>query len=453
MIDKVYDAISKFNMLENCKNIVIGVSGGADSMSLLKFFSDFRKKSNINVLAVHINHCLRGEESDRDENFVKEYCTRNDINLKTYRIDIAEESRRLKIGLEECGRKYRYEIFSSLATSNDTKIATAHTLSDNIETVFINLIRGTGIKGLCGIPPVRNNVIRPLSFVTRDEIEKYYRENNVDYIVDSSNLKRDYDRNKIRLDIIPLFKNISGNFEESFGKTINQLRQDNEYLEYISSIQYKNVCLKFGYDAAKMKKLPVSIMSRVIIKIIFNETSYILEKKHVEMIINILKVGSGTINIPGNFFVILEREVLYVVEASSLKEKWEYKLNLPKILTEHGKKFIIKIIGIDEYQKLSNKYNNIKNNCLDYDKLGNNPVIRNKRIGDYFMCSRKNFSKSLKKLFSERKIPIAMRNNIAIISNSRNEILWVESLGVSDIAVIDENTKNVLIIISEETIC
>lgn len=453
MIDKVYDAISKFNMLKDCKSIVIGVSGGADSMSLLKFFSDFRRTSNIDILAVHINHCLRGEESNRDENFVKEYCIRNDINFKIYRINIAEESKRLKIGLEECGRKYRYEIFSSLAVSDDTKIATAHTLSDNIETVFINLIRGTGIKGLCGIPPVRGNVIRPLSFVTRDEIEKYCRDNNVDYIVDSSNLERNYDRNKIRLDIIPLFKNISCSFEESFGKTINQLRQDSEYLDYIASIHYKKVSLQFGYDATKIKKLNISIMSRVIIKIIFNETSYIPEKKHIEMIIDIIKKGSGTINISGNFFAILEREILYIVEASSLKDRWEYKLNLPKILTEHRKKFIIKTISIDEYQTLSDKYNNIKNNCLDYDKLGNNPVIRNKRTGDCFLPLGKKSSKLLKKLFNERKIPIAIRNNIAIISNSKNEILWVESLGVSDIAVIDENTKNVLIIISEETIC
>ena len=166
---KVASTIADFNMLANCERLVIGLSGGADSVSLLHFIDSFVKKNklNIQIIPVHVNHGLRGKEAERDEKFAENFCKQLGLNLAIKHIDAKKIALENKISIEEAGRMMRYKIFDEYAVNSNSKIAVAHTLSDSCETLIFNLTRGTGIRGLCGIPPVRGKIIRPLIGVTR----------------------------------------------------------------------------------------------------------------------------------------------------------------------------------------------------------------------------------------------------------------------------------------------
>ena len=183
---KVFKTIQKYHMLSSEDVVLVALSGGADSMALLYFLY---KNCNYKLYAAHINHNLRGEESDGDEEFVKTCCKNLKIELFILNADVKKEAQCKGFSIEQAARSIRYDFLEKTAEGLHAKIATAHTLSDNMETVLFNLVRGTGIKGLCGIPPVRNNIIRPLLECTRAEIEEYCAKNNF-----SKNKKRQFEK-------------------------------------------------------------------------------------------------------------------------------------------------------------------------------------------------------------------------------------------------------------------
>ena len=229
MICKVLETIEKHCLLDNVKTVCVGVSGGADSMCLLHILSSLKEKYGITLKAVHINHNLRGEEALRDESLVRDYCEEMDIELEVFSVNVADLSEKLGLGTEECGRRVRYECFDKMGCD---AVAVAHSLSDSIETVVYNLLRGTGTKGLCGIPVRREpNIIRPLAACTREEIEGYCRNENVPFITDSSNLTDDYTRNYIRHNIIPAFGKVNSSFESSIMRSCSILDEENDFIE------------------------------------------------------------------------------------------------------------------------------------------------------------------------------------------------------------------------------
>ena len=212
MICKVKNTIEKHRMLENITSVAVGVSGGADSMCLLHILSKLKEEYSIILKAVHINHGIRGDEAMRDENAVRAYCEKAGIELLVFHKDIPYLAKKMGLGEEECGRQVRYECFSE---AHCDAVATAHSLSDSIETLIFNLSRGTGTKGLCGIPPVRDgNIIRPLIDCTREEIENYCKENGVPYVTDSTNLTDDYKRNYIRHKIVPALSEVNEGYSQ-----------------------------------------------------------------------------------------------------------------------------------------------------------------------------------------------------------------------------------------------
>ena len=195
MMDKIKETITRYNMLQENDVVAVAVSGGADSIALLHTLHSLKHELGITVVACHVNHNLRGEESIRDAQFVEDFCSINKIPVTFYSIEVKVDKHE---SVEERARKMRYECFDKLCNELNAKLATAHTASDNAETVFLNILRGTGTKGLCGIPPVRDNIIRPLLRCTREEIENYCKENSLSFVTDSSNLSDDYTRNKIK---------------------------------------------------------------------------------------------------------------------------------------------------------------------------------------------------------------------------------------------------------------
>lgn len=225
MIKKVIHTIAKYKMLEKYSQVSVGFSGGADSTALMLILCELGYK----VRAFHINHGIRGDEAKRDENFCIETAKKLSAEIEVISLDIPSIAKQRGKGIEETARDCRYEIFSRAIT------VTAHTADDSAETILFNLIRGTGIDGLCGIPPVRKNgenfVVRPLIECTRAEVESFLKHRNQEFMTDSTNLTNDYTRNKIRNEIIPLIREINPSFGRTVKNTANILQSAREFID------------------------------------------------------------------------------------------------------------------------------------------------------------------------------------------------------------------------------
>ena len=232
--EDVLSVIKKYNMLENCDRIVVGLSGGADSVCLLSVLNSLKAEYGFSLIAAHINHGIRGAEAQRDEESCKKLCEKLNVPLEILHADIPKLSKQQGIGEEECGRIVRYDFFRSLAGKRG-KIATAHNLNDNAETLLLNLVRGAGSKGACGIPPVRDNIIRPLIETDRESIEKYCQENNLQYVTDSTNLECEYSRNKIRIKVLPTLCEINQNAVGALSGFSLRMREQEAFLESIEN--------------------------------------------------------------------------------------------------------------------------------------------------------------------------------------------------------------------------
>ena len=318
MKEKALKTIKKYKLIENEDKIVIGVSGGPDSIALLNVLLEIKKEKIIdfNIVVCHVNHMIR-EEAIQDEEYVLKFCKKYNIEFFSKKIEIEKVSKELKIGTEEAGRIARYEFFNEiLEETSSNKIATAHTASDNAETVLMNIIRGSGTAGLKGIESKRNNIIRPLIECNRNEIEQYCEINNLNPRIDKTNYENIYTRNKIRNLLIPYIKE---NFNPNIVQTINRLsdlsKQENEYLEKVTAQKYKEILIdkqenQIILDLNKFNSQEIVIKNRLVlytINILFGTRNGI-EKKHIE---DIIKLCSNNI---GNKFLIPNKKVKILVK-------------------------------------------------------------------------------------------------------------------------------------------
>ena len=456
--EKINRAILEYNMLDDVKTLIVGVSGGADSMALLKFLEDYANKNRLNLIVSHVNHCLRGEESDRDEVFVREYCKKNNIEFELLKLDVKKIAQKNGQSIEECARELRYNFLNELSTKYNGKIATAHTLSDSIETVLINLVRGTGPAGLCGISAKRDNIIRPLIFLKRSDTQFFCKENGISYVTDSTNLSRDYTRNKIRLDIIPALKLINSNFEVTVARTASLLKADDKYLKDIAKRHFEKSKISHGiYDLSDVKALPQPILSRFVRIAVFDFLKSNLTEKHVYLILDFIKNNNGAINLPKNIKLSVKNNLMIVENiiknSSFLNQNFEVAFKTGSLLTEYSEEFIIKVMNKAEFENFSKTCNLLFFYALDYDTITLDTVFRNRRAGDKFCKASRGVTKSVKKLFNELKIPQEKRDKIIMLA-SKNQILWINNIGVSEQAKVTKTTKKFAVIyLKDKNIC
>lgn len=451
--NKILAAMEDFEMLEANDTVVVGVSGGADSMALLHFLNNYADMK-INVIAAHINHNLRGKEALRDENFVRTYCAENEINLEVLSADIKATAVEKNIGIEECARKIRYRFFEELSikysANCSAKIATAHTLSDAAETLMFNLTRGSGLKGLCSIPMKRGNLIRPLRYLSREEIEKYCEFYEISYVNDSTNSDVDFSRNRIRHNIIPELKKLNPNFESSVLRLMNNLSNDDGYLNKIAEQKFNQLLQDGKFDIKALKSLEKPILSRVIK--LFVASDYNLEYKHFDLVYDILEKGNGAVNLPGNKRLIIKNgKLIYEnilstsVDASNNFKKY---FKVTNSLTLGNKTFIIKIVDIREFNKLLTEDPTLFKKSIDYATISDDTIFRNRREKDKFKKAGSKVTKTLKKLFNEYKIDPVNRNSVLILETDGN-IVWIEGFGPSDCARVSNKTEFVALILPE----
>ncbi len=395
LIDKILKTIKDNKMFEKGDKVIVAVSGGPDSICLLKVLYDLTNDLEINISVAHLNHCLRGKDADKDEAYVKQFCSKLNIDFYSKRVDVNNLAKRKGQSCEMAGRLARYEFFEDLRQQiQASKIAIAHNANDQAETVLMRIMRGTGLTGLMGISPVRDNVfIRPLIKVTRDEIEAYCMANKLNPKTDKTNFENIYGRNKVRLELIPYIKE---KFNADIVLTLNRLsdtlRVDNEYMESISLEKYKLYCKEKEKEVTLHKEVfsqPEAILTRIIRLAIsyINGSTYNFEKKHILNIIDMQKHhDTGTIlslpsgmeayNNYGDVNLCFNQEV-------SSKDTLEYVLEFNKInVISNGKiKITFRILNSDEVINFrKNKF--IK--YFSYDNIKDKVNLRYRRDGDRF---------------------------------------------------------------------
>ncbi len=430
MICKVIETIEKNELLTSVKSVAVGVSGGADSMCLLHILSSLKVKYGIIIKAVHLNHNLRGAEALRDEELVRDYCRDNDIELLLFSEDIASISQRMGVGEEECGRIVRYRCFEKAACD---AVAVAHTLSDSIETTVYNFLRGTGIKGLCGIPVKREpNIIRPLINCTRQEIEKYCKDNNVPYVIDSTNFTDDYKRNFIRHNIIPQFENVNSAYEKNVSNLTRILKEESDFIELCARDLLSNAQKDGSYDLETFLTGHTAVRKRAVAIVLSEIMSKPIEFRHIDCVNNIIEKRNGKTEISKDLYVSVENNEIIIEGKINEIQPWEAVFENGRSETPFG---VYKLQRVNAYTG--------ECDAFDADRINDTLILSSRKQGDVFTFKNRGVSKSLKKLFNEMKIPTEERNKIAVLRDGKN-IVWVESVGVNAPYVPDKNNSNII---------
>ena len=434
MNSKVLAAIKRSELIKEGQKVTVALSGGADSVALLHCLLSLKDQLCITVSAAHLNHGIRGQEADEDQVFCRDLCHRWGVELVEKRVDVPGECRKTGESVETCARRLRYEFFDTLSTD---VVATAHTASDNAETMLFNLARGCGINGLTGIPAKNGRVVRPMLDVTRDEVEEYCSAHSLDFVTDSTNLSDEHTRNFIRHNLVPNMKRVNSSFEENAGRTAALLKSDAEFLTGMAASLYakylKNDCLSL-----EVADLPQSLLSRV--------ASYYLEAsvgsrdgKHIDALVDLIKQGNGIIQLPNGMEAQAARGWVHVFKRE-LFEEFSHKIQEgPNIVGE----YIIEAQTIDVDSVDVNK--NLINGLVDCDKIVGRLVVRNRRPGDTLRPKGRGVTKTLKNIFAEQDIPFEKRGNFPLAADDEG-IVWVPGLNVAERVAADKDSKNIMML-------
>ncbi|MGL4731969.1 MAG: tRNA lysidine(34) synthetase TilS [Clostridium sp.] len=455
MQETVLHTIKKYNMIENGDNVLVALSGGPDSMAMLHVLYSLKDALGINIVgAAHLNHLLRGEDAECDQQICEKFCKEINVPFYCRRIDIDSMAKENGVSHEMAGREARYNFFDELVKSKGyTKVAIAHNLNDQAETVLMRMMRGSGIEGLVGIKPVRDEVfIRPIIEVSRNIIEGYCDENKLNPAIDKTNFENVYSRNKVRLELIPY---IEENFNQDIIKTLNRMSrvisEDNDFIEGFSKKIFEKYCYKKGdrviiyKDAFNEHKAVVSRVLRMAIMQV-KGSLYNIESGHINDIIKLYNHNTGkTLMLPGNLRVdnVYKDIYVYIYEEKNKADK-EFSLKLSindSVYCEELSKTIkLTTISNDGNFKIKSK-DMIK--YFDFDKIKGDISVRYRKNGDKFSALGMKGSKKIKDIFMDLKIPREERDFIPLICFG-DEIAWIVGFRVSEKFKIDRNTKKIL---------
>jgi len=451
--------ISKFDMIKKGDKVILGVSGGPDSICLLHLMKKVRCELGIDLVVAHLDHMFRGEESLRDFQFVEGLCKKWDIAFYGKKVNVPNYIMKTKLSPEDAARRLRYNFFATLMEEIDAdKVATGHNRNDHEETILMNILRGSGLDGLMGIDPVRDSYIRPLIEISREEIEKYLEGEGIPYRTDSTNLTVEYFRNSLRLELIPI---IEERYCSHLGSALRRLseiaRQDLDYIKQETSKVFNYVAkIRDGIiyiDIAKFLKLHEAIKHRILrttVEFLCGDTKD-FELKHSKILSRFIGESSagGRIDLPKGLYG--EKEYKYfIVSKKGHREipEYYYKLDIPGKVFIRETKTTIKA-SINEYACGSIDRSNPLIAQLDYDKIKSNLIVRNRRPGDRFIpLGSRNFKK-IKDFFIDEKIPRFLRNNIPILE-SNGDIVWVGGMRIDDRFKITTRTKTSLVLNMEQ---
>ncbi|KJU71987.1 tRNA lysidine(34) synthetase TilS [Clostridium baratii] len=457
MINKFINYIKDNSLLDNGDKVLVGLSGGPDSVCLLHLLHSIKNTYSLKIGAAHINHMLRGDEALKDEEYAKNLCKSLGIEFYSTRLDIEKIAKERGVSTETAGRDERYRFFNEVKDKEGyTKIATAHNANDQAETIIMRMMRGTGLEGLGGIPVMRDGIyIRPILFLERKAIEDYCEGNNLNPRIDKTNLENIYSRNKIRLDILPYMKE---NFNPDVVKAINRmallLQEDNEYINNEAIKAFLKYCTVKKDEIIINRELfnkEKAIITRVVRKSLttLSKSVYDFEMKHIKEVIELGNIGTNKrIDLPNGIYAENVYGEIYIKKKERLIKKETEVENL--ILAKDdidGKE--VDFLGCLIQFKVENKEKNLKfnNNDLikyfDYDKINEYVTVRKRKNGDRIIPLGMTGSKKLKDIFINMKVPKDYRDNIPVIQFD-DEIAWVLGVKTSNTYKVTNQTKNIL---------
>lgn len=414
LFERVANRNKKESLVENGDRIVVGFSGGPDSVFLVEMLLKLREKIDFDIVLVHINHLLRGEEAQRDEDFSVNYGKSKGLKVFVRKINITSLGKEKGLSLEEAGREARYSFYKEvLEKSNSNKIALAHNKDDQIETFMFRLTRGTGLSGLEGIATKRDRYIRPISEIYKSEIVNYLDENNISYCIDSTNLENEFTRNSIRIDLIPFIeKRYNPKFKDKIFSLIEEIRDINIFIE--KEIE------QFSYDETinieSILKFPKSIRGKILSKYLYK---YGLEvnRKKISLIESILeKGGSQEISLDSQYILKKEYNILKIQKINLIKNNIEeVTFTIPNKI-KYGD-YIIEAEYVERGEQNKNCfYTNLK--------LGDTLIVRGRKDGDKIIPTGMKGEKKLKEIFINEKIGKEKRDSIPLIVHNDN-IVWI----------------------------
>jgi tRNA(Ile)-lysidine synthase len=435
--EKTRRAIADFGMLDSNESVLVALSGGADSVTLLTIL----REEGHRTAAAHINHMIRGDESDRDEKFCRNLCERLGIPFFSVKIDIPGLAARYRQGTEETAREERYRFLEQTAKENGyDKIAVAHNATDNVETVLFNLSRGSGSAGSTGIPPYRDNIIRPLIYCSKKEIIDFCEKEGLKYVTDSTNRDVIYNRNRLRHLVLPELRKINPNVEEAFLRTCAAEREDNAFIRQIAD----------GYTLGSGRRILSSLHNAVLSRVLLKELrsrGLSPEAVHIRTLEELLRSEKTncSVCVPGGT-VCISRDKISVDKTEKIGET-----ALRDGINIVSDNFIVVLSDSDEFEK---KTGNLKNIYTLSTKATINSAIISK---GFFLRSRKDgdairyggMTRKVKKLLQSRKDALPDRNKVPVFA-TRDEIIWIPGFPAADNA--RGNEKTVACFIKKDTV-
>ena len=417
MINRFINTLTKYDMISSGDRVLLAVSGGADSVVMLKLFTEIKERFSLNLVVAHIEHGIRGADSVADAEFVKELCRKLDLDFHMLSINAVSEAKACGESVEEYSRRRRYEFFDTIDCD---KIATAHNADDNAETLIFRLCRGTGLKGACSIPHKRGKIIRPMLDFSSAEIREYAQSKGIEYRIDSTNSSNDYSRNYIRNSVIPALQKVNSSCVSRLNSFIEDINQDNNFIENFANDCYTACLCNDRLSVDLLKKYDISIIKRIIL-IYFNNCSVSLDRLHLDEITKLID-KTGRYQIKGDSLAVSSGGYLYFYDRSKASKKAE---------------IISQILNVFEFDK-----NSVDFYC-DYDKIKGGVYFRSRLSGDKITPAGRNCTKTLKKLFNELKIPETERSSVTVACDDSG-VIGVVGFCVDERVKLDENTKTVL---------
>lgn len=435
----------KYNLIENNDIIVVGFSGGPDSVFLVEMLKKLQDFINFKIYLVHINHLLRGEDADSDENFSFEYAKKNNLEIFIKRIPVKDIAKEVGKTLEEVGREERYKFFSEIYEKvRATKIATAHNKDDQIETFLFRLIRGTSLQGLEGIKIKNNNIIRPISEIYKKDILEYLNKNEIQYKIDKTNFENEFTRNSIRLDLIPFIEeryNIK--FKDKIFSLIEEIRKNNQNnsLNLIDFVDSENKII-----LEKIKKLS-NFDKKNLLGIFLNQKNIEVNRNKIDEISSLIESnGTKKIDLDKTYRIVKDYTHLYIEEKKDdvIIDNRVIQLKIPSEKLFDNFKISVNIVENLDIPKQKNQY-------LLYALYNDIIEVRYRKDGDRIFLDESH-SKKIKEIFIDQKVPKDIRDRLPIFLYN-NTIFWIYNVKKAYIPKVNKNeSKLIKVLITVEEV-
>ena len=406
------------------KGVLLGLSGGADSVMLLCLLLEYRKRKgkNFPILAVHVNHGIRGDEADRDEEFCRSLCEDLKVEFISRKVDVPNVAKESGLGLEEAARKIRYSIFLGIIQGREdlSTIAVAHNMSDNAETVLFNILRGSGSRGASGIHPIRDNIVRPLIDVSKGEILSALDKAGIPYVTDSTNLSDEYSRNFLRNEIIPSLTGVISDPERMLARFADNMRSDDDFISRVAREFLSTHRVILNSD---LRSLHYSVFIRVLALMAGYDEGYLSSSLSGD-IYALLDKNNFTYSLFGEVKFICERGVCTV---GTQADDEDYYIEVKGEITVVEPYSAELILSKEKYS--SNVYKKSIQANLSSAIISGSLYLRPKRDGDTVYYG--GMTHKIKKLYNDKKIPLSIRKKLPILCDERG-VLWVPGFGVRD---------------------